>query len=70
MAADVRKSTLKVVVLGAGLAGVTSLWFLVQHDHNASVVDCQVKITLETSFTQDSQVTITYSTPWATQAHC
>ena len=39
-----------VIVLGAGLLGVTSAWFLRQQGHEVTVVDRQASAAAETSF--------------------
>ena len=41
---------MKVIVLGAGLLGVTSAYFLRQHGHDVTVVDRQATPAAETSF--------------------
>ena len=51
--------------MGAGLAGITSAWFLARHGHEVTVIDRQPGAALETSFANGGQVTITHSTPWA-----
>lgn len=52
--------------MGAGLAGITSAWFLARNGHEVSVIDRQPGAALETSFANGGQVTVTHSTPWAT----
>ena len=41
---------MKVTVLGAGVTGITSAWFLHQAGHDVTVVDRQPGAALETSF--------------------
>jgi D-amino-acid dehydrogenase len=55
----------KVIVLGAGIVGVTSAWFLARNGHEVTVVDRQPGPARETSFANGGQVSITHSTPWA-----
>jgi D-amino-acid dehydrogenase len=55
----------KVIVLGAGIIGVTSAWFLAREGHEVTVVDRQPGPARETSFANGGQVSITHSTPWA-----
>jgi len=56
---------MKVIVLGAGLLGVTSAYYLPQQGHEVTVVDRQRGPALETSFANAGQVSPGYSTPWA-----
>ena len=56
---------MKVLVLGAGVVGVTSAWFLARDGHAVTVVDRQPGPALETSFANGGQVSVTHSTPWA-----
>lgn len=55
---------MKVIVLGAGIVGVTSAWFLAREGHEVTVVDRQPGPALETSFANGGQL-VTHSTPWA-----
>ena len=56
---------MKVVVLGAGVIGVTSAWYLAQAGHEVTVVDRQSGPALETSFANAGEVSPGYSSPWA-----
>lgn len=56
---------MKVIVLGAGVVGVTSAWYLAQQGHEVEVVDRQPGAGLETSFANAGQVSPGYSAPWA-----
>jgi D-amino-acid dehydrogenase len=56
---------MKVVVLGAGVIGVTSAWYLAQAGHEVTVVDRQPAAGLETSFANAGEVSPGYSAPWA-----
>jgi len=55
----------KVIVLGAGVVGVTSAWFLAREGHEVTVVDRQPGPARETSFANGGQISVTHSTPWA-----
>lgn len=55
----------KVIVLGAGVIGVTSAWYLAKLGHEVEVVDRQPAAAMETSFANAGQVSPGYSTPWA-----
>jgi len=54
-----------VIVLGAGLAGVTSAWYLRQAGHEVTVIDRQPGPALETSFANGGQLSASHPEPWA-----
>ena len=56
---------MKVLVLGGGVVGVTSAWFLAEAGHAVTVVDRQPAAALETSFANAGEVSPGYSAPWA-----
>lgn len=56
---------MKIIVLGSGVVGVTSAWYLAQAGHEVTVVDRQPEAGLETSFANAGQVSPGYSSPWA-----
>jgi len=56
---------MKVLVLGAGVIGVTSAWYLAEAGHEVEVVDRQQGPALETSFANAGEVSPGYSSPWA-----
>lgn len=56
---------MKVAVLGAGLLGVTSAYFLRQMGHDVSVVDRQATAAAETSFANGGQISVSHAEPWA-----
>lgn len=56
---------MKIVVLGAGVIGVTSAWYLAQAGHEVVVIDRQLAPARETSFANAGQVSPGYSAPWA-----
>src|SRR5690349_15554622 len=55
----------KVLVLGSGVIGVTSAWFLAKAGHEVTVVDRQPAAGLETSYGNAGEVSPGYATPWA-----
>jgi len=59
---------MKVIVLGAGLLGVTSAYFLRQQGHEVSVVDRQASPAAETSFANGGQISVSHAEPWANPA--
>ncbi|MFT8443853.1 MAG: D-amino acid dehydrogenase [Acetobacter orientalis] len=56
---------MKVLVLGGGVVGVTSAWYLAQAGHEVTVIDRQPEAGMETSFANAGQVSPGYSAPWA-----
>lgn len=56
---------MQVLILGAGVVGVTSAWCLAKSGHQVTVVDRQVDVALETSYANAGQISPGYSAPWA-----
>jgi len=56
---------MKVVVLGAGVIGVTSAWYLSKDGHDVTVLDRQPTAGLETSFANGGQISVSHAEPWA-----
>jgi len=56
---------MKVLVLGAGLLGVTSAYFLRQQGHEVTVIDRQASAAAETSFANGGQISVSHAEPWA-----
>jgi D-amino-acid dehydrogenase len=56
---------MRVLVLGSGVIGVSTAWYLARQGHEVTVVDRQPGAALETSFANAGQVSPGYSTPWA-----
>ncbi len=56
---------MKVLVLGSGVIGVTSAYYLARSGHEVTVVDRQPKPALETSFANAGEVSPGYASPWA-----
>lgn len=57
-----------VLVLGAGLAGVTSAWYLKQAGLDITVVERQSAAAMETSFANGGQISVSHPEPWANPA--
>jgi D-amino-acid dehydrogenase len=55
----------KVLVLGGGVIGVTSAYYLAKAGHEVTVVDRQAEAGLETSFANAGEVSPGYASPWA-----
>ncbi|MFH5772795.1 D-amino acid dehydrogenase [Paracoccus sp. NGMCC 1.201697] len=60
-----RRTKMKVIVLGAGVIGVTSAWYLAKAGHEVTVIDRQPGPALETSFANAGEISPGYSSPWA-----
>lgn len=58
-------SILKIIVLGSGVIGTASAYYLAQAGHEVTVVDRQPGAGLETSFANAGEVSPGYSAPWA-----
>ena len=56
---------MKVVVLGAGVVGVTSAWYLAEAGHEVTVIDRQPFSGFETSFANGGQISVSHAEPWA-----
>ena len=56
---------MKVIVLGSGVIGTTSAWYLAQSGAEVTVLDRQDAPAMETSHANAGQVSPGYSTPWA-----
>jgi len=56
---------MRIVVLGAGVVGVTAAWYLAQVGHEVAVVDRHQGAALETSFANGGQISASYAEPWA-----
>ena len=56
---------MKIIVLGAGVIGVTSAWYLAKAGHEVTVIDRQQGPAQETSFANAGEVSPGYSSPWA-----
>jgi D-amino-acid dehydrogenase len=59
---------MKVVVLGAGLLGITSAWYLAADGHEVTVIDRQLDVAMETSFANGGQISTSHAAPWANPA--
>jgi len=56
---------LKVLILGAGVVGVSSAWYLAKAGHEVVVVDRQCAAGLETSFANGGQISVSHAEPWS-----
>jgi len=56
---------MKVLVLGGGVIGVTTAWYLAQAGHEVTVLERQPGPALETSYANAGEISPGYSSPWA-----
>ncbi len=59
---------MKVVVLGAGVVGVTTAYYLARAGAEVTVIDRNAGPALDTSFANAGQISYGYSTPWGPRA--
>lgn len=56
---------MRILILGSGVIGTASAWYLRQAGHEVTVVDRQPGPALETSFANAGQLSYGYTSPWA-----
>ncbi len=56
---------MKILVLGAGVIGTSTAWYLAQSGHEVEVLDRRDGAGLETSFANGGQISVGHSEPWA-----
>ena len=57
--------TKQVIVLGAGVVGVTTAWQLRQAGFEVTVIERESSSALSTSFANGGQISVSHATPWA-----
>ncbi|MBP2279489.1 D-amino-acid dehydrogenase [Psychrobacter sp. PL19] len=57
-----------ISVLGAGVVGVTTAWYLRQAGYNVTVIEREPAAGLQTSFANGGQISVSHATPWANPA--
>ncbi|CAM4138009.1 D-amino acid dehydrogenase [Psychrobacter arenosus] len=55
-----------VAVLGAGVVGVTTAWYLRQAGFTVTVIERESAAAMQTSFANGGQISVSHATPWAT----
>ncbi|WP_352505150.1 MULTISPECIES: D-amino acid dehydrogenase [unclassified Mesorhizobium] len=63
--AAAENQTMKIFVLGGGVIGVTTAYFLAEAGHQVTVIDRQKGPALETSFANAGEISPGYASPWA-----
>jgi D-amino-acid dehydrogenase len=56
---------MQICVLGAGVVGTATAWYLSQAGHQVAVIDRQPGAGLETSFANGGQISVSHAEPWA-----
>lgn len=56
---------MRVAVLGGGVVGITTAWYLLEAGHEVTVIDRQPGPALETSFANAGEISPGYASPWA-----
>lgn len=56
---------MKVIILGGGVIGVTSAYYLAKAGHEVEVIERQPGVALETSFANAGEISPGYASPWA-----
>ena len=56
---------MKIAVLGAGVIGVTSAWYLAADGHEVTVLERRDAAGMETSFANGGQISAGHAEPWA-----
>ena len=56
---------MKVIILGGGVIGVTTAYYLAGAGHQVTVIERQADVALETSFANAGEISPGYSSPWA-----
>jgi D-amino-acid dehydrogenase len=59
---------MNIVVLGAGVVGTASAWYLRQSGHEVTVFERQPGPAQETSFANGGQISVSHAQPWANPA--
>ncbi len=56
---------MRIVILGSGVVGITSAYYLARAGHEVTVIDRESGPALETSFANAGQISPGYASPWA-----
>lgn len=56
---------MKVIVLGAGIVGTASAWFLKKAGHDVTVIERQPGAAQETTYGNGCQISVSHSEPWS-----
>ena len=56
---------MRVVVIGAGVVGMTTAWFLAKRGHEVEVIDQESGSGLVTSYANGGQISVSQAEPWS-----
>ncbi|WP_280153766.1 D-amino acid dehydrogenase [Piscinibacter sp. XHJ-5] len=56
---------MNVIVMGAGIIGISTAWHLLEQGHRVTVIDRQPDAAMETSFANGAQISVSFCEPWA-----
>src|SRR4051812_22603274 len=56
---------MKVLILGAGVIGTSTAWYLAGSGHEVTVVDRRDAAGMETTFANGAQISVSHAEPWA-----
>jgi len=59
---------MNTLVLGAGVTGITTAYYLAKAGQKVAVIDRQPGVAMETSFANGGQISASHAEPWATPA--
>ncbi|MFG0835310.1 D-amino acid dehydrogenase [Aeromonas bivalvium] len=62
---EYKDGAMKIVVLGGGVIGVTSAWYLAKAGHEVTLLERRSGVALETSHGNAGQISPGYAAPWA-----
>lgn len=54
-----------LIVLGAGVVGTATAWYLARDGHQVTVIERQPAAALETSYANGGQISVSHAEPWA-----
>ena len=54
-----------IAVLGAGVVGVTTAWYLQKAGYQVTVIERESAAAMQTSFANGGQISVSHATPWA-----
>ena len=54
-----------IAVLGAGVVGVTTAWYLQKAGYQVTVIERESAAGMQTSFANGGQISVSHATPWA-----
>jgi D-amino-acid dehydrogenase len=59
------RTTVKIIVMGAGIVGTATAWYLHQAGHEVTVLERNSGAARETSFGNGGQISVSHAEPWA-----